>query len=131
MEYDFGNLLKIKPTAWAQESNFPAIKPIKELYDKLVNRGFKIVFLSNREQALFYPTKKNLIDQGYTTFERVIVRPVNSKKQGSAQFKEDIRTQLVNEGYTIAGCIGDQASDLAGKHTGIKIKLPNYVYNVA
>ena len=46
----------------------------------------------------------------------------------AAEWKEAKREVLVSKGYNIIACIGDQWSDLEGGSTGIKIKLPSYLY---
>ena len=48
----------------------------------------------------------------------------------ASEFKSKKRTELTNEGYIIVGTVGDQWTDLEGPYTGIKIKLPNYLYEI-
>lgn len=127
-KWGFGNLLAIDKD-WAQNGNFPAIEPIKELYNKLIDKGFKIIILSNRPLDCLEATKKNLAQQGYTGYEKLIIRSTNSIANSQA-FKNKTRKELVDQGYNIVGCIGDQETDLAGENTGVKIKLPNYLYQV-
>ena len=42
--------------------------------------------------------------------------------------KEQKRKEFAGHGYNIIMCVGDQPSDLYGEYTGIKVKIPNYVY---
>lgn len=127
----FGNLLICDPN-WASSADFKAIGPVKELYKKLIDKGFHVAFLSNREHKLLEATKKNLHEQGYTTYEELIIREPESdgKKINSQQFKTQARKKFIDHGYEIVGTIGDQLSDLRGEHIGIAIKIPNYMYQV-
>lgn len=130
-KWGFGYLMAIDTEwKWAQAANQPAIKPMKDLYDKLVKKGFKIIFLSNRPHHLFEATTKNLCKLGYTTYERLIIRPINDTITSGQKFKKKVRERLVKQGYNIVACIGDQESDITGKHSGITMKVPNYIYQV-
>ncbi|MCH6573702.1 MAG: hypothetical protein IH795_00645, partial [Bacteroidetes bacterium] len=73
-------------------------------------------------------TYKNLINQGYTEFDTLITKNKNEYGMKSVDFKSAIRVELVQRGYDIIGTVGDQWSDLEGPHHGIKIKIPNYLY---
>ena len=48
----------------------------------------------------------------------------------SQEFKSKVRTELSAKGYEIVGTVGDQWTDLNGPHSGIQIKLPNYLYEI-
>ncbi len=116
---------------WIQyilEGKAPAIKETKRFYDYLVSRKIRVIFLTGRMKEFYDATKRNLIDQGYSKFDTLIVRNDNERKIPAAEFKTEKREQLVKNGYDIIACIGDQWSDLVGGNTGYKIKLPNYLY---
>lgn len=113
---------------YLMEDDADVIPEAKRLYDWLVDKGVKIIFLTGRHQETYEHTKENLIKVGYTNFEKLIVRNQETKKTQAIVFKTEERRKLVEEGYNIIGCVGDQLSDTMGLYTGIKVKLPNYMY---
>ena len=125
----FGYIPKLSHQ-WVLEADLPAIKPVKKLYDYLVGRGFQIIFLTGRHHDEYEPTIKNLIREGFNTFEKLITRSPEEKKLTARTYKSARRKQLTQQGYAIVGCIGDQWSDLKGGNCGYTLKLPNYHYTI-
>ena len=123
----FGYIPKLSHE-WILHANAPAIQQTKRLYDYLVNRGFHIIFLTGRQANEYEPTKKNLVDQGFKHFDKLIVRKSNEANMTALIFKSTHRKMLTEEGCRIVGCVGDQESDLAGGYAGHTVKLPNYRY---
>lgn len=113
---------------WILDAKAPAIEEVRSLYNYLVGRKFHILFITGRTRAQYDATFKNLKEAGYTQFDTLIVRPDNMLKAPAENFKSIERLVLTNMGYRIEGCVGDQWSDLKGSYTGIKVKLPNYLY---
>jgi acid phosphatase len=113
---------------WIQQANAPAIQSIKDLYNQLKEKGFKIVFLTGRLEQFRKPTLKNLENEGFSGFEKLIMRSDEQEKMKAADYKINEHKKLTKEGYTIIACIGDQWSDLNGKTCGYTIKVPNYMY---
>lgn len=113
---------------WMQEGHAPAIKETKRFYEYLVSQNIDVIFLTGRDEPFRDATQKNLIEQGYTKFDTLIMRSKNEADMPTAQFKSTKREELSRKGYVIIACIGDQPSDLAGGNTGYKIKLPDYLY---
>ena len=105
-----------------------------EFYQFLLQRGYQIVFLSERPSYTVHHTKEALFRAGYDTFKHLIVRPEESNKRpgkvllNAGEFKFESRRSLKNQGYRIVGTVGDQVSDFAGGHTGFEVKIPNYCY---
>lgn len=126
---DFGYDYKIVQD-WVMSGKLPAIKQTKEFYDYLKSKGLKIIFLTGRQQEEYDITYQNLIEQGYTGFDTLIVRNERERKIGAGQFKSSKRKELINKGYEIIICIGDQWTDFEGDNTGIKVKIPNYLYEI-
>lgn len=126
---DFGYDYKIVQD-WVMSGKLPAIKQTKEFYDYLKSKGLKIIFLTGRQQEEYDITYQNLIEQGYTGFDTLIVRNSFEKDMPSARFKSGKRSELKNAGYEIVLCIGDQWTDFEGDNTGIKVKIPNYLYEI-
>lgn len=116
---------------WIMRADAPAIPQVKRLYDYLVNRGFKIIFLTGRKYDEYDASIKNLKNQGFATIEKLIVRQKDEAALSAQIYKTAHRKKLVQEGYRIVGTIGDQRSDLVGGHTGHKIKIPNFRYCIS
>lgn len=115
---------------WVSSAKVPAIPQVKNLYDYLVQRGFKIIFLSGRFNNEYDYTFQNLVNQGFTVFDTLIVRNPDEQKLPTAEFKSNIRKVLTEKGFNIIGNVGDQWTDLNGGNSGIQIKIPNYLYEV-
>lgn len=108
----------------------PAIHQVRDLYKYLLSRNVKIVFLTGRYNYEYDYTFRNLINEGYSKFDTLIVRKPEEEKLSAIEFKSNIRTALTQQGYEIIGNVGDQWSDLDGPYSGIKIKIPNYLYEI-
>ena len=115
---------------WNEELKAPAIEQTKDLYNYLLNKGFKIIFLTGRNSNEYDVTYKNLIQAGYTQFDTLITQGVEDQKLNAQEFKSKIRTELTNQGYKIVGTVGDQWTDLNGPYSEIQIKIPNYLYEI-
>ncbi len=124
---DFGYDHKIVQD-WVLSAKLPAIKQTKELYDFLKSKNVKLIFLTGRLAEEYDATYKNLIEEGYTGFDTLIVRNDEQKKIKTQIFKSGIREELTKAGYNIIGTIGDQWTDLEGEYHGIQVKIPNYLY---
>ena len=115
---------------WLGKAEAPAIQQVKELYDFLLQKGFKIIFITGKKDYQYNATLKNMKLVGYTEFDTIITRNKDEYKIKSAQYKSQKRKELSDKGYVIAGCVGDQLTDCQGENCGIVVKLPNYLYLV-
>ncbi|HSW56684.1 MAG TPA: HAD family acid phosphatase [Ignavibacteriaceae bacterium] len=113
---------------WNAELKAPAIKQVKELYEFLLSKGAKIIFLTGRNFYEYEVTYQNLVKEGYTVFDTLITQIGDETKMKAKDFKSGKRVWLTKQGYDIAGTVGDQWSDLQGYYHGIQIKIPNYLY---
>ena len=113
---------------WVMDAKAPAIPQVKDLYDFVIDKDFKVIFLTGRKDFEYEATYKNLTEQGYTSFDTLIVRNKNEYKQKAVEFKSMKRKELTKKGYKIVGTVGDQWSDLEGEYHGIQVKIPNYIY---
>ena len=95
-----------------------------------LTKEFKIIFLTGRNSNEYDVTYKNLIQEGYTTFDTLITQSKDDQKLKPQEFKSKVRTELTNQGYEIIGTVGDQWTDLNGPYSGIQIKIPNYLYEI-
>ncbi len=115
---------------WTQDAKVPAFPQVKELYNYLLRKGSKIIFLTARGYDEYDATYNNLITQGFTEFDTLITKSKNEYEMKSLEFKSAKRVELVQRGYDILGTVGDQWSDLEGPHHGIQVKVPNYLYQI-
>ncbi|KAK4418815.1 Acid phosphatase 1 [Sesamum alatum] len=116
--------------AWALQGGCPAIPDVLRLFNKLVERGFKVFLVTGRdEETLGQATIQNLENQGFLGYQRLILRSGTYKGLSAITYKSEIRKQLVGEGYRIWGNVGDQWSDVQGDYAGNRtFKLPNPMY---
>ena len=126
-DLDFGYVMPLW-NKYILEAKEPAIKQTKSLYDFLVKKGFKIIFLTGRKNDQYNATYENLINNGLTKFDTLIVRQPPEYDFTALKYKSLQRTELANRGYKIAGTVGDQFSDLDGPYHGLQVKIPNYLY---
>ena len=113
---------------WNAELKAPAIPQVKELYEFLLTKGSKIIFLTGRNFYEYEVTYQNLVKEGYTVFDTLITQIGDETKMKAKDFKSGKRVWLTKQGYDIAGTVGDQWSDLEGFYHGIQVKIPNYLY---
>ncbi|UCH65017.1 MAG: hypothetical protein JSW63_10445 [Ignavibacterium sp.] len=123
----FGYVYKMNKE-WNAEMKSPAITQVKELYDFLISKGARIIFLTGRNIPEYEVTYGNLIKEGYTIFDTLITQREHEYKMKAQEFKSSKRIELVEKGYDIIGTVGDQWSDLEGPYHGIQVKIPNYLY---
>ena len=126
-EMGFGYVYEMNKK-WNAEMRAPAIKGVKELYNYLLSKGAKIIFLTGRNFPEYEVTYENLKQDGYTTFDTLITQMDNERNLSATEFKSLKRAWLTKQGYEIVGTVGDQWSDLEGPDHGIQVKIPNYLY---
>jgi acid phosphatase len=113
---------------WNAEMKAAAIPQVKELYNFLLSKGAKVIFLTGRNFPEYEATYQNLKKEGYTVFDTLITQIGDEKKMKAHDFKSSKRVWLTQQGYEIIGTVGDQWSDLEGEYHGIQVKIPNYLY---
>ncbi len=108
----------------------PAIQPSLELYNVLKEKGFKVFFITGRENNDFNYTHTlgNLKKSGYTNIDTLILRPAKFKTSTAQEYKSSIRAELVQAGYNFIGNVGDQWSDMADGNAGYMVRITNYMY---
>ena len=126
-EMGFGYVYEMNKQ-WNAELKAPAIKQVKELYEFLLAKGSRIIFLTGRNFYEYEVTYQNLVKEGYTVFDTLITQIGDETKMKAKDFKSVKRIWLTNQGYEIIGTVGDQWSDLEGEYHGIQVKIPNYLY---
>lgn len=108
----------------------PAINPVQELYNVLVNKGYKIFFITGRDNNEFNykHTYGNLKKSGYAQIDSLILRPEEFKNSTAQEYKSTIRQRFASLGYNFVGNAGDQWSDMAGGNAGYMVRITNYMY---
>lgn len=115
---------------WTLGEGSKVIPQTYKLYSFLVQRGIKIIFITGRLENEFPRTLRNLYDQGYTEYDTLICKPESLNHLTAQEYKTQTRQQLTEKGYTIIVNVGDQFSDILGANSGLRIKLPNYIYYI-
>jgi len=123
----FGYVYKMNKD-WNAEMKSHAFAQVKELYDFLIDKGVRIIFLTGRNIPEYEVTYGNLIKEGYTNFDTLITQRKHEQEMNAQEFKSSKRKELVERGYDIIGTVGDQRSDIEGPYSGIQVKVPNYLY---
>ncbi|XP_072965691.1 acid phosphatase 1-like [Typha angustifolia] len=99
------------------------------LYNELKNLGYKLFILSGRSEHQRNETVSQLLNAGYDSWTRLILRDEADTAKTTRQFKSEKREELGNEGYILRGSSGDQWSDLMGYPMALRsFKLPNPIY---
>jgi hypothetical protein len=96
----------------------------------LLQRGYRIAFLTGRSHDVADITAANLKRVGYETYDVLITRSDSELNVTAAVYKTNRRAQLTQQGFNIVANFGDQWSDLVGDCSGFRVKLPNYIYLV-
>ncbi|KAL5755920.1 hypothetical protein ACOSP7_020335 [Xanthoceras sorbifolium] len=111
---------------WELKGEAPAVPGIVDLYDKLLELGFKIIFITGKsETTLRNITEYNMKNVGFHTWEKLILRETSEASLDKVEYKSKKRGEIVADGYRIWGNMGDQWSDLLGDNPGNRtFKLP-------
>ncbi|KAI3725883.1 hypothetical protein L1987_65679 [Smallanthus sonchifolius] len=115
---------------WTRKGEAQAIPETLDLYKKVMELGFKIVFITGMHEKDSESRIKNLQEAGFTEWDKLMFKGDNELAYAE-EFKSNRRRELVEAGYRIWGNIGDQWSDLIGTFVGDRIfKMPNPMYYV-
>ncbi|KAK4269297.1 hypothetical protein QN277_022476 [Acacia crassicarpa] len=119
--------------AWVEKGVAPVLPETLKLYNKLLNLGIKIVFLTGRTVSQTDVTVENLKRAGYHTWEKLILKdPKEYSGKTALEYKSAERVKLEKQGYRIIGNTGDQWSDILGPAAGRRtFKVPNPMYYIS
>ncbi|XP_022154691.1 acid phosphatase 1-like [Momordica charantia] len=116
---------------WVNEGVAPALPASLRLFNKVKGLGIKIFLLTGRPEAQRAITQQNLLDAGYSGWEKLILRGADDEGKKAIAYKSEKRSELEEEGYIIQGSSGDQWSDLVGYALSKRsFKLPNPMYYI-
>jgi acid phosphatase len=116
---------------WVMQGDAPAVPGTKRLFDFLLTHGYTVIFLTGRFASEREATIKNLRDNGFVGYEKLITRDCENRQEKASVYKPAQRAKLATEGYTIVGSVGDQWSDMVGIDNKVaQVKLPNYFYTI-
>ena len=101
-----------------------ALMPVFKLYNYLIDRGFKIIFLTSRDS--YETTIEDLTAAGYKDYVGIICMN-DFHDDYTALWKWEKRKELSKE-YNIEGSIADRKRDFFDNYSGHAVKLPNYLY---
>ncbi|GLJ26160.1 hypothetical protein SUGI_0501650 [Cryptomeria japonica] len=118
--------------SWVFSGNSPALTATLELYQQLIKLGFRVFFITGRDESQREITQDNLISQGFTKWDGLILRSESDHGDSAVVFKSRKREELIKKGYRIWGNGGDQWSDVIGNSVGARVfKLPNPMYFIS
>ena len=115
--------------AWVEMARAEPIKPVLELARFARQQNVAVFFLTGRPERFRAATEANLKSAGYE-WTGALLKPNDLVTKSAVEFKAAERRKLVEQGYTIAVNVGDQASDLDGGYAERTFKLPNPFYFV-
>jgi acid phosphatase len=115
--------------AWVDTAQAPAIAGTLRLYKEAQKLGVSIFFITGRPETQRAVTERNLTEQGYANWQKLILRPASMATESTTVFKSAMRAQIVGEGYKLVVNVGDQWSDLNGEpHAEFSVKYPDPFY---
>lgn len=115
---------------WVIKAKAPAIKSALRFYDKAVDMGFPVFFVTGRAEEYRGLSEKNLQSEGFKDYAGLIHRHPGLVNKPAAEAKSKARQNIERQGYEILLNIGDQRSDLDGGYAKHTILLPNPMYFV-
>ncbi len=111
--------------------NARSLKPVLNCYLYAISEKVSVFFVTGRPEHSRAVTLKSLKAAGYQKFKRLYMRQPNEKSYATVQdFKEAAREKIVAQGFDIVLNVGDQYSDIIGKHSRESYKLPNFIYQI-
>jgi acid phosphatase len=123
------NYVKRDWNAWIDEAQAPVIPGTLRLYKEAQKLGVSVLFITGRSELQRAATERNLTTQGFTDWQKLILRPASAASQSTTAYKSSMRAQLVREGYKLVLNVGDQWSDLQGQpEAEFSVKYPDPFY---
>jgi acid phosphatase len=115
--------------AWVESAKAPAIPGTLRLFKEAQRLEVNVIFLTGRPESQREVTERNLQEQGFDKWMRLILRAPEQKSSSALDYKSAARGDIEAEGYRIILSVGDQWSDLKGKHRAeYSVKYPDPYY---
>ena len=115
--------------AWIDTAKAPAIPGTLRLFNEAQKLGVSVFFITGRPESQRAVTERNLNEQGYANWQRLIMRSESAAAQATIPYKSSMRAQIVGEGYKLILSVGDQWSDLKGTpQAEYSVKYPDPFY---
>jgi predicted secreted acid phosphatase len=86
-----------------------------------------VFFITGRRENTRAHTESNLTREGYAGWQQLFLKP-DASTETTVQYKSGARANIDSQGYRIVANVGDQYSDLAGRHEDVGFKLANPFY---
>lgn len=116
--------------AWVNSAKAPAIAGTLRVYKEARRLGLHVVFLTGRPVSQRAATERNLRDQGFASWQRLILRQPDQAKTTALQYKSAVRAEIAKN-YEIILNVGDQWSDLKGDpEAEFSVKYPDPFYYI-
>jgi predicted secreted acid phosphatase len=116
------------PTSCAVETDLPAIRQVRSLYDWVRKQKVTVFFITGRPEPLRDLTVTGLRFAGYRGKLNLDLKPTTYKNDSVIPYKAGARKRIQRRGYRILANLGDQRSDLKGGYSLKTYKLPNPMY---
>jgi predicted secreted acid phosphatase len=113
------------------------IPQIMKFYHWLYHNGVKIIFVSERPHYLYQATQAALNNAGLHGYLDLILRKGAESHMPLKSFKKNARKSALLKyrkkyGHLyVLGNLGDQDCDFDDNDSGIRMKLPNYMYSLS
>jgi acid phosphatase len=114
---------------WVESAKAPIIPGTLRLYKEAQKLGVGVFFITGRQESQRAVTESNLLAQGYSNWQGLILRPASAAKQSTSAYKSSMRAQIQKQGYRVVLNVGDQWSDLKGApEAEFSVKYPDPYY---
>lgn len=101
------------------------------LFNYIHKKNIKYSFITGRKDYIRQITIDNLLLVKLNKYTHLYTCDNDYIQTNVHTYKEDCREKIINQGYNIISCIGDQISDITGKHTGTPFLIFNPYYKLS
>jgi acid phosphatase len=115
--------------SWIKLAKAPAIPGTLRLFQEAQKLGVSVFFITGRAESEREATEHNLREQGYQTWQQLLMRSPEQSSAPMYVFKSGARAAIAAQGYRIVLNVGDQWSDDKGDpQSEYFVKYPNPYY---
>ncbi len=112
-------------------ANDRPIGSVLRLYNYARKNGVTVFFVTGRKSYQRQATIKNLRLAGYKGWKALFMKRNDYDQDSVIPYKSSVRERITKMGYDIILNIGDQWSDLKGRYSDKKYKLPDPYYYIS